>query len=83
MARTGETTRSKITVDDVTMAYGSFVIQRDLSFTINERDIFIVMGGSGCGKSTLLRNMVGLVRPARGNVLYEDVNFYHSRSTPT
>jgi len=78
VARIGETTRSKITVDDLTMAYGSFVIQRDLSFTINERDIFIIMGGSGSGKSTLLRNMVGLVRPARGNVLYEEVNFWEA-----
>jgi phospholipid/cholesterol/gamma-HCH transport system ATP-binding protein len=71
-----ETTRAKIRVEDLTMAYGSFVIQRDLSFTINERDIFIVMGGSGSGKSTLLRNMVGLVRPARGDVLYGDVSFW-------
>ncbi|MEW8470062.1 MAG: ATP-binding cassette domain-containing protein, partial [Candidatus Thiodiazotropha sp.] len=35
------------------MAYGDFVIQRDLSFTIRQGDIFIIMGGSGCGKSTL------------------------------
>jgi phospholipid/cholesterol/gamma-HCH transport system ATP-binding protein len=76
MAGTSETTRSKIRVDGLTMAYGSLVIQRDLSFTINERDIFIVMGGSGSGKSTLLRNMVGLVRPARGDVLYEGASFW-------
>ena len=43
-----------ITVRDLTMAYGDFVLMRDLNFTINRGDIFIIMGGSGCGKSTLL-----------------------------
>ncbi len=60
------------------MAYGSFVVQRDLSFTINRRDIFIIMGGSGCGKSTLLRHMVGLKRPATGDVSYGGVSFWNS-----
>jgi phospholipid/cholesterol/gamma-HCH transport system ATP-binding protein len=65
-----------ITVSDLTMAYGSFVIQRDLTFTINRGDIFIIMGGSGCGKSTLLRHLVGLKRPAKGKVFYGDVSFW-------
>ena len=52
------------------MAYGDFVIQHDLNFTISKGDIFIIMGGSGCGKSTLLRHLVGLQAPARGRVLY-------------
>jgi phospholipid/cholesterol/gamma-HCH transport system ATP-binding protein len=59
-----------IAVEDLTMAFGDFVIQRDLNFTINKGDIFIIMGGSGCGKSTLLRHLVGLQAPARGHVLY-------------
>jgi phospholipid/cholesterol/gamma-HCH transport system ATP-binding protein len=59
-----------IVVEDLTMAYGEFVIQRDLNFTINKGDIFIIMGGSGCGKSTLLRHLIGLQAPARGRVLY-------------
>ena len=60
------------------MAYGSFVIQRDLSFTVNSGDIFIIMGGSGCGKSTLLRHLVGLKEPAKGQVFYDDVSFWDS-----
>lgn len=60
------------------MAYGSFVIMRDLNFTINRGDIFIIMGGSGCGKSTLLRHLVGLKEPARGQVLYDGVSFWEA-----
>jgi len=65
-----------ILVQDMDMAYGSFVIQRNLNFTIDRGDIFIIMGGSGCGKSTLLRQMVGLKRPARGRVLYDGVSLW-------
>ncbi len=67
-----------ITVKDLTMAYGSFVVQHDLNFEVNRSDIFIIMGGSGCGKSTLMRHMVGLKSPAKGQVLYEDVNFWEA-----
>src|SRR5258706_7187965 len=59
-----------IVVENLTMAFGAFVIQHDLNFTINKGDIFIIMGGSGCGKSTLLRHLVGLQAPAAGRVLY-------------
>jgi phospholipid/cholesterol/gamma-HCH transport system ATP-binding protein len=69
-------TEAKIRVRNLTMAYGSFVIQHDLTFTIRTGDIFIIMGGSGCGKSTLLRHLIGLKEPARGDILYEDVDFW-------
>ncbi len=68
--------RPHITVHDLAMAYGSFVVQEGLDFTIDRGDIFIIMGGSGCGKSTLLRLLVGLKAPARGKVMYEDVSFW-------
>ena len=64
----------------MTMAYGDFVIQRDLNFTVNRGDIFIIMGGSGCGKSTLLRHLVGLKEPAKGKVLYEGQSFWDAKS---
>ncbi len=70
--------QAHIVVEDVTMAYGDFVIQKDLDFTINRGDIFIVMGGSGCGKSTLMRILIGLKAPATGRVWYEDVSFWEA-----
>jgi phospholipid/cholesterol/gamma-HCH transport system ATP-binding protein len=66
----------RIRIKDLTMAYGAFVIQRDLTFGINKGEIFIIMGGSGCGKSTLLRHLVGLKSPATGSVLYGDRDFW-------
>ena len=67
----------QIVVKDLTMAYGSRVVQRDLTFTVREGDVFIIMGGSGCGKSTLMRHLIGLQRPAKGSVLYGSVNFWN------
>jgi phospholipid/cholesterol/gamma-HCH transport system ATP-binding protein len=64
-----------ITVRNLTMAFGSFVVMKDLNFTVNLGDIFVIMGGSGCGKSTLLRHMLGLLEPAKGEILYGDFNF--------
>jgi phospholipid/cholesterol/gamma-HCH transport system ATP-binding protein len=65
-----------IVVRDMDLAYGSFVLIRDLDFTIRRGDIFVIMGGSGSGKSTLMRQMIGLKRPARGEVLYDGVSFW-------
>jgi phospholipid/cholesterol/gamma-HCH transport system ATP-binding protein len=67
-----------IIVRDLTMAYGDYVIMRDLNFTVARGDIFIIMGGSGCGKSTLMKIMVGLKEPARGQVFYGDLNFWEA-----
>ena len=64
-----------ITVSHLTMAFDSFVLMRDLNFTIDYGDVFIIMGGSGCGKSTLLRHLIGLNEPAEGEIFYGDENF--------
>jgi len=69
---------AKITVRDVTMAYGDFVLMRDLDFDVRRGDVFVIMGGSGCGKSSLLRHMIGLVEPAKGEILYDGESFTHA-----
>ncbi|MFT4571792.1 MAG: phospholipid/cholesterol/gamma-HCH transport system ATP-binding protein [Hyphomicrobiaceae bacterium] len=67
---------ARIDVQDLTLAYGDFVIQEDLNFTIEPGDIFIIMGGSGCGKSTLLRHLVGLKSPDKGGCSYDGESFW-------
>jgi phospholipid/cholesterol/gamma-HCH transport system ATP-binding protein len=60
------------------MAFGDFVVQRDLSFDVRQGEIFVIMGGSGCGKSTLLKHMIGLIQPAQGQVLYDGKSLWDS-----
>jgi phospholipid/cholesterol/gamma-HCH transport system ATP-binding protein len=64
-----------VEVRALTMAYGDYVVQRDLNFTIRRGDVFIIMGDSGCGKSTLLRHLIGLKTPAAGRIFYNGLSF--------
>lgn len=65
-----------ITVGNMTMGYGDFILMRDLNFTVYRGDVFAIMGGSGCGKSTLMRILVGLKSPHAGKVTYGDIDFW-------
>jgi len=65
-----------VEVRGLTMAYGDRVIQHDLDFAVYRGDVFVIMGGSGCGKSTLLRHMIGLQKPARGDILFNGESFF-------
>ncbi len=67
---------TEIVVQDLDMGYGSFILMKDLRFTVSKGDIFIIMGGSGCGKSTLLKILIGLKEPARGQVFYGTTSFW-------
>jgi phospholipid/cholesterol/gamma-HCH transport system ATP-binding protein len=66
-------TRTKpiVRVEDVTVAYGDFVVMRDISFEVKAGEVFVILGGSGCGKSTLLKSMIGLNKPTKGRVLID------------
>jgi phospholipid/cholesterol/gamma-HCH transport system ATP-binding protein len=70
------TPKPHIKVRDLTMKYGSKLIQQNLNFDINEQDIFVIMGGSGCGKSTLLKHMIGLYRPFEGTIAFNDESLW-------
>ncbi len=63
--------KSIIRVEDVTVAYGDFVVMRDINFEVEVGEIFVILGGSGCGKSTLLKSMIGLNAPTKGRVLID------------
>jgi phospholipid/cholesterol/gamma-HCH transport system ATP-binding protein len=67
-----------ITTRNLEIAYGDFVIQRDLNFTVNRGEIFVLMGGSGCGKTTVMRCLTGLKAPAKGQVFLGEVSFWEA-----
>src|SRR5467141_575540 len=70
------TNETKIEIRDLTMAYGPYVVMRDINAQVKRGSVFVIMGGSGCGKSTLLRHLIGLRRPAEGEVFYDGRNFW-------
>jgi phospholipid/cholesterol/gamma-HCH transport system ATP-binding protein len=69
-----------IEVRGLEMAYGSYVLMRDINFTVAPGEVLVIMGGSGCGKSTLLKYLIGLKEVEKGEVLYCGRSF--SKATP-
>src|SRR6266403_3107480 len=65
----------EIEVRDLEMSYGSYVVMRDINFTVAKGQVLVIMGGSGCGKSTLLKYMIGLKEVTHGDVLYKGESF--------
>ena len=63
-------------VRDLHMRFGDTLIQEAVSFKVEARTIFAIMGVSGCGKSTLLKHMIGLQQPAGGQVLYSGTDYW-------
>lgn len=66
-----------ISVQHLTMGYGSRIIQHDISFDIEAGSIVCILGGSGCGKSTLLKHLIGLCSPVSGEILLHGKSIVH------
>jgi phospholipid/cholesterol/gamma-HCH transport system ATP-binding protein len=64
-----------IEVKGLEMGYGTYVLMRDIDFTVAAGEIMVIMGGSGCGKSTLLKYLIGLKEVEKGEIIYHGRSF--------
>jgi ABC-type sugar transport system ATPase subunit len=62
---------TRITFDHVSKSYDAVQPLRDVSFTIEPGEFFVLVGPSGCGKSTLLRMIAGLETVTSGTLLFD------------
>lgn len=69
-----ENGNAMIEVSNLVTHYGDTKVLSDVSFSVKQGEIFVIIGGSGCGKSTLLKHMCGLLRPTSGTITYRDQN---------
>ena len=71
-------TKSIIEFENVTLAYGNRIILDNISFKINEGQIFGMLGPNGVGKSTIFNLITGLINPKHGKIKIngEDVSQY-------
>ena len=60
---------SIIEFKDISLAYGNRLILDKISFSINEGQIFGMLGPNGVGKSTIFNLITGLIMPKNGKVL--------------
>ena len=70
--------KSIIEFENVTLAYGNRIILDNISFKINEGQIFGMLGPNGVGKSTIFNLITGLITPKHGKIKIdgEDVSQY-------
>ncbi|MBN1307667.1 MAG: ATP-binding cassette domain-containing protein, partial [Chitinispirillaceae bacterium] len=61
-------TKPVITIKNLVAKYGDRTILNDISTSLYPLKITVILGPSGCGKSTLMKSIVGLLKPAAGNV---------------
>jgi phospholipid/cholesterol/gamma-HCH transport system ATP-binding protein len=64
-----------IEVKCLEMGYGTYVLMRDINFSVAAGEIMVIMGGSGCGKSTLLKYLIGLKEVEKGEIIYHGRSF--------
>ena len=57
-----------ISIEDVTVAYGGFVLLDSINFHISEQDKIGLVGKNGAGKSTILKMICGLQTPTSGRI---------------
>ena len=62
------TPQKVIEIRDLWTQFGDFVVHRGINLDVRSGEILSLVGGSGSGKTTMLRQMLGLERPARGEV---------------
>ncbi len=67
--------------DQIFEQTGLTVGVKDVSLSINEGEIFVIMGLSGSGKSTLVRLLNRLIEPTRGSVLLKGKDIAHISDT--
>ena len=60
-----------VRLDGVTRKFGDFVAVNNVSLSINQGEIFCLLGGSGCGKTTLLRMLAGFDAPTSGSIFID------------
>lgn len=59
-------------VDDLHVAYGGIEALKGISVEVPEGKIVTLIGANGAGKSTLLRTIMGLEKPTKGKITYND-----------
>src|SRR3954470_17933410 len=57
-----------ISVSGLSKSFGSISAVDDLSFSVNEGEVYGFLGQNGAGKSTTIRMLLTLVRPSAGSI---------------
>jgi len=68
-----------IEVKNLVKKFGDFIANDNLTFSVNEGEIFGFLGANGAGKTTALKILSGLLFPTSGNVMVAGFDVYRER----
>lgn len=60
-----------LSIEDVSLAFGGLNVLSDISFDVNEGEIFAIIGPNGAGKTSVLNIISGFYRPNNGKVFFQ------------
>jgi branched-chain amino acid transport system ATP-binding protein len=63
-------------IKKIDVFYGDVQVIWDVSFEVKQKEIVALIGANGAGKSTILRTISGILRPRRGEILFESTPLY-------
>ena len=61
-------------VDKLSKNFNDFDAVKNLSFTVNQGDVYGFLGQNGAGKSTTLRMLLKLIKPTSGEIIFSGKN---------
>ena len=60
-----------VSIQNVTKRFGAVAAAEDVSFDIQDGELFFLLGPSGCGKTTVLRLIAGFYAPDAGEIRFD------------
>jgi len=63
-------------IKNIDVYYGDVQVIWNVSFNVNKGEIVALIGANGAGKSTILKTISGILRPQKGEILFEDKAVY-------
>lgn len=66
----------ELAADALFAGYDGKTIVSDVSITIPQNKISVILGANGCGKSTLLKTFAKLLKPEQGSILLDGKSIF-------
>ena len=62
-----------IELKNLTLGYDNHIVLKNINITIEENDFLCIVGPNGSGKSTLVKGILGLIKPKKGKVIFNNL----------
>jgi len=63
-------------IKNIDVFYGDVQVIWNASFDVQKGEIVALIGANGAGKSTILKTISGMLRPKKGDILFENIPIY-------